>query len=319
MYITGIHCGCVVSTLLLALSFADHAAATTTTANVSAFVSGHTVSDSDSAGAGGAHALASQTIPTPAGGIFVTAEASSAPGAVRATGDVRTYGGGGLQAQGKAIWVDTFAIQSAGMGGMTGTFSGSVQVNGSLIVEITGRSYADTQIYADVSIETDTGPNGGSAGAHGSARHLIGYDIGDTTTGNASFTLQFLNVPFTFGSDIDVSLQLFVTADVNAVDGGATGRALADYGHTMSWGGLSQVRDSSGNLLTGYTAVSAGSGFNFATPVPEPGSGVLLLAGLLVTGCWRRAAINSAATQLSTLLHPHVRGGARCEAGTPTA
>lgn len=299
MQIAGFHCGYAALALSLALSFADRAAATTTTANASAFVGGVTVSDSDSAGPGGAHALASQTIPTTAGGLFVTGEASSAPGTVRATGDARTDGGGALQAQARASWLDTFAILSAGKDGATGTFSASVQVGGGLFVEIAGRSYADTQIYADVSIETDTGPNAGRAGASASARHLIGYDIGETTTGSPDFTLQFVDVPFTFGRDIDVGLQLFVVADVNTIDGGATGRALADYGHTMTWHGLTHVRDSAGTLLADYTAVSPGSGYNFA-PVPEHGTAVLLLAGLLVIGLGHRTRTNRAATALPT-------------------
>jgi hypothetical protein len=96
-------------------------------------------------------------------------------------------------------------------------------------------------------------------------------------------------MPFTFGQDINISMQLFAVSGIAAY-GNSYAKAEADYQHTMTWSGLSNVRDAAGNLLTGYTALSADSGFNFANPapVPEPTSAVLWLAGLSLVSVYRR-------------------------------
>ena len=93
---------------------------------------------------------------------------------------------------------------------------------------------------------------------------------------------------FTFGQRIDFSTSLFVDATIlNGGDGGNS-RAEANYGHTLTWAGLTEVRVSSGLLLTNYSALSASSGFNFANAtlvlepmsVPELGQLPLLCIGL---------------------------------------
>ena len=271
---------------ILGLAGAGQALATTTYADASAFAGGTTDHQFITAGAEGAQVSANRVIPSPIGDAFVSAQASSFAGALHAAGTARTGGApGGFQARALASWVDSFAFTAPGYdSSMTGTFSGSVQVSGGLLVEFGGRTYADTQIYADVGFFPNTGYNGGRVDLHGSARHLVGYDIAELRTGSESQTLYFVDVPFTFGRAVNVSLQLHVVADVNAVDAGSTGRAEANYGHTMTWQGLTAVRDQAGNLVTAYSARGVDSGFDFSSPVPEPGSAALALAGLSVVG-----------------------------------
>lgn len=261
---------------------AGNATATTTGATASAFVSGITVRQSFTAGAEGTQATAAQVIPSPIGDVFVTAQASSVPGALRAAGVARTNGSpGGFQGLASASWADSFVISaSAYDSSMTGTFSGAVEVTGELLVAFLGRVYSDAQIYATVDLFPGTGFNGGRTLVSGSARNIAGYDIVGSHTGSDRFSLVFSNVPFTFNQRIDVSLGLTVSADVNAIDAGATGRSDANYGSTMTWAGLTNVRDSSGLSVTDYSALSADSGFNFA-PVPEPSGALLLTCGLL--------------------------------------
>lgn len=55
--------------------------------------------------------------------------------------------------------------------------------------------------------------------------------------------------------------------------------ASADFRNTLVWDGVVEVRDGSGNLVTGYSLASA-TGINWTQPVPEPLSSVLLLASL---------------------------------------
>ena len=267
-----------------------NAIATTTGATASAFVNGSTVSQSFTAGPTGIQASANQTIPSPIEGVFVSAQASSYPGALRAAGVAKNNGSpGGFQAQASAFWSDSFVISAPGYdSSMTGTFSGGVQVTGGLLVQFSGRTYSDTQVYASVDIFPGTGFNGGRTTINGSARNLAGYDIPGINTGGNNFTLVFHDVPFTFDQRIDIGLSLAVTADVNAIDAGATGKSDANYSNTMIWSGLSAVRDQQGAQVPNYFAVSAGSGFNFAnpTPVPEPESAALLYLGLLCV-LWR--------------------------------
>ena len=274
-----------------------NASATTTGATASAFVSGTTVSRSMTAGSEGTQVAADQVIPSPIGDVFVSAEASSIPGALRAAGVARTSGSpGGFQAQASSMWADNFIISSNGYdSSMTGLFSGAVQVSGGLIVNFSGRTYSDTQAYATVDVFPGTGYDGGRTTVKGSARRLVGYDISGIDTGNYTFTLLLSNVPFTFNQRIDISFSLAVSADVNAIDIGATGRSDANYGHTMTWTGLSSVSDQGGTLLHNYSASSSGSGFNFAnaTPVPEPRSVALLCVGLLWIAQRRRSLMCS--------------------------
>jgi len=66
--------------------------------------------------------------------------------------------------------------------------------------------------------------------------------------------------------------------------GMASASSVADFGNTMAWGGFQDVRDSLGNPVTGFTALSASTGFNYANPfpsaIPEPSTWLLMLCGL---------------------------------------
>lgn len=61
--------------------------------------------------------------------------------------------------------------------------------------------------------------------------------------------------------------------------------AWSEFGNTLRWGGIAAVRDASGNALQDYTITSA-EGFDWVSPVPEPGAAALLAAGLALLG-WR--------------------------------
>ena len=69
---------------------------------------------------------------------------------------------------------------------------------------------------------------------------------------------------------------------------------LGNYSNSLSWGGITSVTDSAGNLISDFTALGD-DGFNYrnafaptATEVPEPASFVLLLSGGLATLARRR-------------------------------
>jgi hypothetical protein len=91
---------------------------------------------------------------------------------------------------------------------------------------------------------------------------------------------------FAVSASVDVlSTSIAVALLPSQPDEVSTGVALP----SLKWGGITSVRDSSGNLLTNWN-VSSDSGFNyrFAAPVPEPAEYAMLIAGLAVIACMRK-------------------------------
>lgn len=101
----------VLATWLLTLIVAGNAMATTTGATVSAFVSGHTLSQSDTQDKQGAQASIERLVP---GGATIRAQASSTPGTLQAEGFAASDGlAGGVQGNATASWSDSFVIPRA--------------------------------------------------------------------------------------------------------------------------------------------------------------------------------------------------------------
>lgn len=266
---------------LVSLAVAGHAWATSTSAYVYVDLgTGDTVIQNSASG--DAHGVGvSVDQPLRAG-----AQASASNSAVHAS----TFAKGNHTAQGQAegSWNDKFAVQASGYGLMdSGTFSAAVAVQGGLTAVLNGRAYADNII--DAYFRIDGGVSGASfTEAH--ARLSKGYDIGTTASGQESATLRIDGIPFVFGQDINVSLFLRTRSAIIVLDG-AFASATADYAHSMTWAGLSNVRDSTGQWVTGYSAISADSGFDYAAQaaaVPEPATSALLAAGLLWVGWCQR-------------------------------
>jgi hypothetical protein len=139
----------VLAPWLLALTVASNAMATTTGATASAFVSGHTLSQSDTQDKQGAQAGIERLVP---GGATIRAQASSTPGTLQAAGFAASDGlAGGFQGNATASWSDSFVISAPSHEAFqTGTFSGSASVSGRLLTKILGRAYSDAQIDATV-------------------------------------------------------------------------------------------------------------------------------------------------------------------------
>lgn len=92
---------------------------------------------------------------------------------------------------------------------------------------------------------------------------------------------------------LDVQLEAQATGSVTSFNGnGGKASAVANFGHTLLWGGISGVTDFQGHPITDWSITSA-SGFNYANAavdpdqVPEPSVLALLaiaLPGLLLAG-----------------------------------
>lgn len=232
------------------------------------------------------------TIPSTVGDVFMSAQASSSLGALGAAGSARSAGlAGSFQGYATAAWSDSFTFNADPSNVNTvGSFSGVIMVSGGLNFAFAGRAYADTQISATIDLFPGTGFNGGRTVVTGSARHYGGYDNGDVVINQPDFVLTYNNVPFTFGQPISLSVSLYVLAGISVIDTGSSARAEADYGHTLRWGGLTEVRNAEGNAISNYTALSDTSTFNYAlpSPVPELGTIWLLGAGLLALALLQR-------------------------------
>jgi hypothetical protein len=96
-------------------------------------------------------------------------------------------------------------------------------------------------------------------------------------------------VPFTFGAPfhLDVSLSLF--AQAAAAEEPVVSQASVDFGGSVRWGGILEVRDGEGELVSGFS-VSSASGTDYAQPVPEPDAGLLAPAALALVATLARRA-----------------------------
>jgi len=75
--------------------------------------------------------------------------------------------------------------------------------------------------------------------------------------------------------------------------------SYADLGNSITWGGITELRNASGQLVSDFAAFSATSGFNYrnayVSMVSEAPGSLMLLAGLAMLGVvWRRSLGRSA-------------------------
>jgi hypothetical protein len=145
------------------------------------------------------------------------------------------------------------------------------------------------------------------------------YDFGDGSigfVGDLPAALVTTPVPFTFGAPfhLDVSLSLF--AQAAAAEEPVVSEASVDFGGSVRWGGILEVRDGKGDLVSGFS-VSSASGTDYAQPVPEPDAGLLAPAALaLVATLARRYGRITASVQASRSM---IRRATRSTSSLPSA
>lgn len=105
-----------------------------------------------------------------------------------------------------------------------------------------------------------------------------------------------MNISAAFGHTLSISLNGETWASATGAEGrggDVLAGGLADLSHTISWGGISNLRDENGQPIAGFTAISASTGYDyvnaFPSAVPVPTAAWLLGSGLLgLVGVARR-------------------------------
>lgn len=243
---------------------------------------------------------------------FANASASAQGGAIKAqaAAGAGVVGAGNASAVGTATGTlnDVFSVScpTCAYGGR-GTMTFAVRVDGVLggsgLTTLSGPDGYATGAWNgfgewsfNLSLNTTAPPaNGGVGNANLSkmGSRFIDHTGSDISLGD-SFGTFLLTVPVVFGGNNFLSLYGYASARANAGgfiagDGGfvsAQSQYSADLSHTFAWGGITDLRDESGNRITDFTAISDGSGFDyakaFANPtgaVPEPGAWALMILG----------------------------------------
>jgi hypothetical protein len=226
-------------------------------------------------------------LPSPDGLARATAHASFSGGALRA-GTATTglnVGGATSEAHASAFasWTDSFVIAAPGHAAAeSGTIHGTVRVDGNLAIQFAGRGEGQASVGAWIEVAGRTTRN--------SAYVNAGFYVPTVRNGSAtdSFVIPY-DVPVGLAGTVTLTLNLylqsysiFMPAIDGVVDAGsATGSA--DSLHTMTWQGIAELRDANGQAISDFTAISETTGIDYrhaVAAVPEPGTGVLLMAGL---------------------------------------
>lgn len=135
-------------------------------------------------------------------------------------------------------------------------------------------------------------------GNQGDGRSASMHSLGGADNGGIPLVTGPYSVTatVTLGQSVDLYMRLLVGATAGAgvacrfdtclQPSFAEASAVADFSHTLGWGGITGLRDSQGQALDpGLLSVQSDSGFDYRTAyvaaaVPEPGAAILMLAGL---------------------------------------
>jgi len=185
---------------------------------------------------------------------------------------------------------DQLMISSPGLNGQAGTFNAIIvfdrvlSVSGSMV-----DGYSTATLNVGTSFDTvsfqevlSLQPSGCLPTAPGCAL-LLSSTIGGTATVAAQWqspTLLALSMPITFSQTFNLSVSLDMSALAKYYQGQSTW--LSDASQSLYWGGITSVSSpSAGAVPFQLTSASQTDYLHSFAPVPEPGTAMMFLAGLL--------------------------------------
>lgn len=204
--------------------------------------------------------------------------------------DKGTYGVGGLAFANASVTVP-FLIPApyASLNGTQGTMVVPLIVTGDVSLD-TGFynpvTFANTDGRAWIGFNATGLSSNPDCSVAQQCRDISSNFQGTAVKGNGVAGTWIVNIPFRF--DSWSSYYLGATADVRVGGNAGWGQSvdhegISDFANTLKWGGISAVLDAAGNPVTGWTVQSL-PGVDLTTPVPEPGTWALMLAGLSLFG-----------------------------------
>jgi hypothetical protein len=112
--------------------------------------------------------------------------------------------------------------------------------------------------------------------------------------GGNRFGQYTLALPIQFGAPVQLEIFALAQAESHSRLANVEVDSVADLGHTIAWGGITNLGNASGAAVSSFTAVSAETGADYArsalAPVDEPPTALQLVLGLLaVVGFARRS------------------------------
>ena len=191
-------------------------------------------------------------------------------------------------AQASARWSDTFTVTADGIFTQPGRLAFDLFINGVLTTWMTNEILNSSSVRVISRYDWAAFPPSGVVApilsGNGEYTAELHSQLGLTSTRSEveSETISDL-IDFYVGGTISFSVSLF--AEAKASDFGArhtyTVGAAADFAHSANWGGITSLTDANGVPLTGVSVISP-SGVDYTRPIPEPGAGLLVLAGCAV-------------------------------------
>ncbi len=211
-------------------------------------------------------------------------------------GNSFTYG----QATASGSFADQFVFSSPfATAGSSGFATVALDISGSLLQSFWGPNASGNWLWGRSSADWRAGIVVNGVAWEG-FQHVDMTNGVENGYGNAAPGTYLFNIPVVFGNAMDLYLYASVQANSsvsNSYGASNTDQIIAmghaSFGNTFAWGGVTELRDANGVLITDFTAVSATSGFDYAnayvSAVPVPAAAWLMGSGLLgLVGVARR-------------------------------